>query len=184
MTAVDRLIQRWRISQACKYIPRDARLLDIGCSDASLFLYAGPQITGIGIDPDLDPGARAGNAKFIRGLFPEDLTGEDRGLFDAITMLAVLEHIPLAQQPKLASDCFHYLKPGGRLIITVPSPRVDDVVAFLKALHIVHGMAVEQHYGYDVNKTPALFGNAGLRLIHSGKFQFGLNNLFVFERPT
>jgi hypothetical protein len=70
------------------------------------------------------------------------------------------------------------------LIITVPSPRVDDILKVMKAVRLIDGMSLEQHYGYDITQTPALFCSAGFTLLKAKKFQFGLNNLFAFEKPA
>jgi hypothetical protein len=51
-------------------------------------------------------------------------------------------------------------------------------------VRLIDGMSLEQHYGYDITQTPALFCSAGFTLLNAKKFQFGLNNLFVFEKPA
>jgi hypothetical protein len=99
-------------------------------------------------------------------------------------MLAVLEHVPREVQPVLARDIHTWLRPGGRLIITVPSPMVDRILDVLRALRLVDGMSLEQHFGFDPSETPQVFGGAGLTLVAHETFQLGLNHLFVFERPS
>jgi 2-polyprenyl-3-methyl-5-hydroxy-6-metoxy-1,4-benzoquinol methylase len=182
VTKFDRTLQRWRIEKAAGFIkPRDT-VLDIGCADGSLFQQVPGLGPSIGVDPDLDPAGIApmNNVRFFRGLFPQALPEPMK--FDAITMLAVLEHVPPDQQRPLAQACADHLKPGGRLIITVPSPAVDLVLAVLRFFHIIHGMSLEQHYGFDVKQVPSIFSPCGLRLEANRTFQFGLNNLFVFQR--
>lgn len=181
MTTLDRFIQSWRIRKAKPYIHPGSRLLDIGASDAPLLRKVPHVGAYIGVDPDL-PGDRqlAPNARLIKGFFPECLSGEEQ--FDCITMLAVLEHIPTSQQGKMASDCAAHLKPGGYLVVTAPSPLVDRILAVLKWLRLIDGMALEEHYGYDVKATPRLFCSAGFRMVRNRRFQLGLNNLFVFVR--
>jgi SAM-dependent methyltransferase len=181
MTGLDRFIQRRRIEKAKRFIFNSAHVLDIGCANGALFKRLPKLQHGVGIDPDLDGDIDLGNALLIAGTFPDALPTQDA--FDVITMLAVLEHIPREEQVSLARSCFQYLRPGGRLVITVPSPAVDRILVILKSLGLVDGMKAEQHYGYDVNTTPETFGAAGFELIESGKFQMGLNNLFVFTRP-
>jgi hypothetical protein len=49
-------------------------------------------------------------------------------------------------------------------------------------MRLVDGMAFEEHYGFDVRTTPAVFTPHGFALIVRRRFQLGLNNLFVFRR--
>jgi 2-polyprenyl-3-methyl-5-hydroxy-6-metoxy-1,4-benzoquinol methylase len=181
MNAIDRLLQRWRIAKVRPYLPPGAEVLDIGCADGALFRQVAGLGRCVGIDPDLRGPVRRGQATLLGGTFPEAL--EDDRPFDAITLLAVLEHVPAVDQPRLAADVARFLKPGGYLVVTVPAPAVDRLTAWLRRLRIIHGMSLEEHTGFDVDKTEPLFANAGLRLVKHGKFQLGLNNLFVFQKP-
>jgi len=97
-------------------------------------------------------------------------------------MLAVLEHIPRGQQGRLVLACARLLKPGGHLVVTIPSPAVDGILHFLQHLKLVHGMEVEEHYGFAPAEALALFSTPEFRLLRRRRFQLGLNNLFVFER--
>jgi SAM-dependent methyltransferase len=183
MTGLDRLLQRWRISKARPFIRAGSRVLDIGCADGELFRRVGGIAEGVGIDPDLpNPVPKAPKTVFARGLFPKALP--DKQPFDVITMLAVLEHVPVEKQWILAADCARYLKPGGRLVITVPSPMVDKILAVLRFCKLIHGMALEQHYGFEPDDTPAIFEAGGLELVEARTFQLKLNNLFVFEKQS
>jgi 2-polyprenyl-3-methyl-5-hydroxy-6-metoxy-1,4-benzoquinol methylase len=181
MTSVDRFVQRLRIQQVEPFLNPSDKVLDMGTADGALFTVLSYLKDGTGIDPDAEPRPLK-NATLIRGFFPQALP--DSQQFDAITMLAVLEHIPGEGQRQMASDCFNRLRASGRLIITVPSPRVDDILKVMKAVRLIDGMSLEQHYGYDITQTPALFCSAGFTLLNAKKFQFGLNNLFVFEKPA
>ena len=101
-----------------------------------------------------------------------------------VTMLAVLEHYPLSAHASLRTGCEHFLRPGGKLLITVPSPQVDRVLAVLKCLRLVDGMALEEHHGFKVGQTEEIFPPPQFRLLLHRVFQLGLNNLFVFERTN
>jgi hypothetical protein len=181
MTVVDRFVQRLRIKHVEPFIDPSDTVLDIGTADGALFTVLPYLKNGMGIDPEAKPDPLK-NASLIRGFFPQALP--DGQQFDVITMLAVLEHIPAEAQRQMARDCFSRLRASGRLIITVPSPRVDDILKVMKAMRLIHGMSLEQHYGYDITQTPDLFCSAGFTLLKASKFQFGLNNLFLFEKPT
>lgn len=177
MTALDRWLQRYRGRVAMQWIPRGARLLDVGCYQGEFLARVASRVhTGVGIDPRARPQV-SGNTCLIRGTFPND---EIAGEFDAITFLAVLEHIP--DQDRLVDACVSLLAPSGRLIITVPSPAVDSILSILVRLRLIHGMSLEEHHGYRPADTVKTFERAGLRCLCARRFQCGLNNLFVFER--
>jgi 2-polyprenyl-3-methyl-5-hydroxy-6-metoxy-1,4-benzoquinol methylase len=181
MRPVDRVLQARRIAQARPYIMRGTRVLDIGCADGALFRQLESIIeSGVGIDPDLDRPLQTRRWTLVRGWFPKDCSGF--GTFDVITMLAVLEHVQSELHPVVASACADLLRPGGRLIVTVPSRLVDPLLGMLKSLHLIEGMALEQHHGFDPRNTVDIFVTGGLLFIKRHRFQLGLNNLFVFTK--
>lgn len=177
------MLQRWRIAKAAPHIQPGDRVLDLGSSDGVIFQrirHCGPG--SMGIDPLLkNEQTTAQGFRLIPGYFPRDLP---KGLpsFDVIVMLAVLEHFPESEKPSLARGCADCLRPGGRLVITVPSPAVDRILEVLLKFRLVDGMSLEEHHGFDPLETPNVFGVAGFRLLQHQAFQSGLNHLFVFER--
>jgi len=181
VTALDRIIQRWRIQVARRYIPRDVRLLDIGSADGELLRLLG-RVSNVGIDPLVEKPGQHAFGLLIRGDFPDDLA--EATPFDAITLLAVLEHVPSTAQPAFVQSIARYLNPGGTVVLSVPSARVDAILAVLRTLRLVHGMSLEQHYGFAAPSTVPLFEAAGLRLAVHRKFEFGLNNIFVFTKAA
>jgi 2-polyprenyl-3-methyl-5-hydroxy-6-metoxy-1,4-benzoquinol methylase len=183
MTWLDHFLQRRRIAQARPFLPPGARVLDIGSADGALFqAVKGLGMDCLGIDPTLRQPVNGEKFRLVGGLFPQDMP--DVEPFDAVAMLAVLEHFPATAYAPLAEGCRRFLKPGGRLIITVPSPRVDRILAVLQKLRLVHGMSLEEHHGYEVRHTTEIFCPPSFRLVCHRPFQFGLNHLFVFERAT
>jgi 2-polyprenyl-3-methyl-5-hydroxy-6-metoxy-1,4-benzoquinol methylase len=184
MKRVDRILQQWRIQKAAEFIYPGDRVLDIGCADGALFHLVPDLGESVGIEPGLDCASlpTIPNVTFYSGYFPDALPGMMS--FDIITMLAVLEHVPVGQQDSLASACASHLRPGGRLVITVPSPAVDSVLTLLKWLQVIDGMSIEQHYGFESAQTPEIFSPYGLDLITRRRFQLGFNNLFVFVRRS
>jgi SAM-dependent methyltransferase len=182
MTFADRILQNWRIAKARPFIPPGGRVLDIGSANGSLFEALGARISGgLGIDPALKTRSSMGSIPLIPGYFPADMPA-DVPPFDAITMLAVLEHFPEGSYEQLTRGCSRFLKPGGVLVITVPSPAVDEILAVLKWLRLVHGMALEEHHGFRVDQTLKIFAPPSFELLRNSRFQLGLNNLFVFRR--
>ena len=173
------MLQRWRIAVAAPWIPDGARVLDVGCADGAIFRVLRTRIAGgVGIDPDAVASEHAG-VRLVRGLFPDDAPDER---FDAITMLAVIEHLPASSHAAVGTATARHLAPGGRLIVTVPEPAVDRIVELLQRLRLAEGMSLHEHHGFKTSGTAAIFVPAGFRLLHHRRFQLGLNNLFVFER--
>ena len=183
MTFFDRFLQIWRIRKARPFINQGARVLDIGSVDGVMF-QAVPNLAAncIGIDPTLKTIIREKGYTLIPGFFPADMPDAEQ--FDTITLLAVLEHFPEHAYPSLVQGCLKHLKPGGRIIITVPSPLVDHILKLLSALRLVHGMSLEEHHGYEIKQTVHIFAEPGFKLTCHKRFQLGLNNLFVFERSV
>lgn len=183
MTPLDRLIRSVRERQAKPHIPRGARVLDIGCADGHLLRALGPHIhDSVGIDAEAplasDSTASGGRYRLIRGRFPDDLGAV--GQFDVVTMLALFEHVADADRARFVEACRGLLRPGGRVVMTVPAAAVDRIVGVLMTLRLVHGMDIESHHGYDPERTPTLF--SGFRMARHERFELGLNHLFVLER--
>ncbi len=181
MKRIDRILQKARIRQAAKFIRQGDSVLDIGSSDGVMFdELRGVISEGTGIDPLIKAVTKKDNYILLPGYFPEAVP--DNRTYDAITLLAVLEHIPSDKQMDFAIACWKHLNPSGRVIITVPSPRVDDILNVLKFLRLIDGMSLEEHYGFEINQTKKAFHEGLFKKILHETFQLGLNNLFVFEK--
>src|SRR5437016_5008761 len=117
MKPLDRLLQWWRIAKVRPFLKPGARVLDVGCADGALARQAPALGEYLGVDPGIERTRRTDGGTLIKGTFPDDLP--DARAFDAITLLAVLEHIPTEQQASLADACRRHLCPGGLALITV-----------------------------------------------------------------
>lgn len=180
MKALDRYLRDVRIAKAKRFVRPGDVVVDIGCADGAMFECWGDTIAhGYGVDPTLTERHEAPRYDLYPGRFPDALPTVK---CDVITMLAVLEHIPPAGQAALARCCHEMLTPGGRIVITVPSPRVDEILALLTRLRLVDGMSLEEHYGFQPANTLEIFPPPLFRLLRRASFQLGLNNLFAFER--
>ncbi len=180
MKAVDRILQSWREGKVRAWVKPDSRLLDIGCHRGEFLEKLGTRIrASAGLDPLATP-RETHRYRIIAQPFAEPMDFPARS-FDAITLLATLEHI--RGKAPLAREARRLLAPGGRLIMTVPSPRVDNIVHTLVRLRLADGMSLEEHHGFQPKETRAIFEAGGLELEHHSTFQLGLNHLFVFRQP-
>jgi 2-polyprenyl-3-methyl-5-hydroxy-6-metoxy-1,4-benzoquinol methylase len=166
---------------AAKEVNHGSVVLDIGCYDGILFEKLGKKLKyGIGIDPLIE-NKKCSNYQLVNGLFPQSLpSGYTK--FDAITLIAVIEHIQPADIDILLKNLNQYLTEKGKVIISVPEPIVDKILSILIKLKILDGMSVEQHYGFDTQLLVPYFEKHGFRLHKHRKFQLGVNNIFVFTK--
>src|SRR5262249_2559691 len=95
--------------------------------------------------------------------------------------LATLEHI--RDKGPLTRECARLLRPGGRVIVTVPSRFVDHIIDWLCRFRLADGMSLEEHHGYNPRTTPEVFGRSGFVLECWKRFQLGPTPLFVLRKP-
>lgn len=180
MKLFDRWLQSWRERKVRAWLRPGARVLDIGCHQGEFLERLGASVgASVGLDPLTTP-RETSRFRLLAEPFAEP-TGFAGGSFDAIILLATLEHI--REKTPLAREARRLLSSRGRLIMTVPSPRVDDIVHALVRLKLADGMSLEEHHGFDPSDTPKIFCDAGLVLEHHASFQLGLNHLYVFRQP-
>lgn len=181
MQAMDRVLQNWRIRQAGRFIRDGDKLLDVGCFDGCLLQRYRPKLKrAAGLDPLVVP-FQSEEFEIYADVLPGKVRFEDES-FTCITMLAVLEHVE--DIGELVRECSRILAPGGRVILTVPHPLVDEILEWLIRLKIVGGMSLEEHHHFDVRETAPAFEKEGFETSVSSSFQLGLNRLFVFGKPA
>ena len=180
MTWLDRYLQKWRIGQAQRELPPDARVLDIGTHDGTLFSLT--RARGVGIDPELAAVPSIPGVTLVKGSFPEDMPELPDESFDVVTALAVVEHVPERELPSWAETISRLLVPHGLLIITVPAPAVDTILHVLMRLNLVAGMEAHQHHRFQLSNLDRLFTAPLWQRAKHRTFQLGLNHLYVFER--
>lgn len=104
------------------------RLLDVGCGDGSTAVSRGwpTQYDYTGLDVD-DDALIAAQTRGLDARKHDVTTGLDfsDGEFDRVVCKAILEHVP--DPLAVAKECWRVLKPGGELLVIVPSDRSYDV---------------------------------------------------------
>ena len=102
-------------------LPKAARILEIGCGTGHNLPMLGAfgTVDAIEIDPAARDIASARLGKPVGAAPLPELTGVERGSYDLIAVLAVVEHIADdVAALKAMAEC---LKPGGKILITVPA---------------------------------------------------------------
>ncbi len=106
-----------------KPIPKDARVLEIGCGAGWVgdYLRDNGRCHFVGMDL-VPPADVVGSITDWRqlGLEPES--------FDVIVAFEVVEHVDCF------AECYDLLKPGGRLLLTTPLPHMDWIEKILERI--------------------------------------------------
>ena len=184
------LLRTMRIARVLSRLQRypACRLLDIGCgSEARLLRELEPHIAkGVGIDLKA-PSLKTSKLKTISAPLDDRLPFENSS-FDVVTMLAVLEH--LNQPEAILQEIGRVLRPGGGLILTVPSKYAKPVLEFLAfRLKIVNPDEIKDHKRYFNREdlVEAIGRTQVLNIEEHRYFQWRFNNfLFAVKkaRPT
>lgn len=178
---LDKFFRRLRFAKVVRYIPKNSIVCDIGCSSDAFFLknISGRIERGIGFDEEVE-NYRDSNLELRKIKIFREIPLEDERC-DAVTMLAVLEHLT---EPRLIlSESWRILKPGGRLILTTPTPLAKSILEFLAfKLRLISQDEIKGHKNYfwpaDVKK---MLRESGFKneSIKSRYFEFFLNSLIV-----
>ncbi len=115
------IARRKKIEHFLAPIPRDARILEIGCGSKWVGDYLRQNGWSRYIGLDLFPPADVvGDIRHWREL------GLKPASFDVIVAFEVIEHV------NCFAECYSLLKPGGRLLLTSPVPHMDWAMKILE----------------------------------------------------
>lgn len=144
---MDKFLRWLRIRKIRPHIPKSAVLCDIGCGPGAQLLRDLSRYIkeGIGLDKKVEA-RRFGNIMLKNVELLEELPLPDKSA-DIVTMLAVLEH--LEKPVEILREVKRILKPGGQLLITVPTPPNKLVGEFLAyRLHLIDAAEYQDHKRY------------------------------------
>jgi len=171
------LLRQFRLKRVIGHVPMQANLLDIGCGQTATFLKAISSHIGKGVGVDFKAlPIDTGNLRTYQVKLDEQLPFDD-AVFDVVTLLAVLEHIEHEQA--ILEEIARVLKPGGKVIMTVPSVWAQPVLEFLAyRLRWVSEAEIRDHKRYYNRQLlqQALVQKAGFKRFHHQYFQLWMNN--------
>lgn len=109
-----------KFKQVAKLIPKNSRILDIGCNDGSLrHFLKNCDYYGVDMDKNLINQLIKQKIKAKQADFNKDEIPFQTIKFDYILLLDILEHV--INPKKLLNQAKGKLKPGGKIIITLPN---------------------------------------------------------------
>jgi SAM-dependent methyltransferase len=149
-------------SSAFRWVPRNVRVLDIGCGLGTTLAYhrnRGCHATGIEADANVQAVASRYGLDIKQGVF--DGSQFESASFDFVTLDQVAEHV--VDPHVLLKGVARVLKPGGTAIITTPNPKSFGVRLFGRKWINWH---VPYHIQFYTPKSLALVAEeAGLKLV-------------------
>ena len=181
---LDRMIRRLRSRRIARYVLPGSAVLDFGCGRSNWFLNASARTIarGVGVDPNAPSYGGVDDAIIsFHGTLGDYTTKHPGQQFDLITWLAVVEHL-------LADDALDALRlsrtlliPGGRLVMTTPTPRARPVLEFLAyRLKVISGDEIRDHkLYYDQRLLCELLIRAGFTVTSYERFQLGMNSIAI-----
>ena len=152
------------------------RLLDVGAGTNTLVnTYRGE---GVGVDV-FDFGGGTTIVEDTRHLPFAD------GSFDTVTYLACLNHIPYRDEA--LREGLRVLRPGGRIVATMINRLLGDVghkIWWYSEEKHRGGMLPGETGGLNVREMKTLLTGAGFTNVRFSRFCYGLNGLYVAEKPA
>ena len=184
---LETLLSHLRARKAAALIPKrlnKGRILDIGCGTRGLLLGRVDFAWKCGLDRrDVPPptGARFVGADI--GSSRSMLPFAD-GSFDAVTMLAVIEHIDPDRAPVLVSEARRILRGSGVLILTTPAGWTDPILETMAKVRLLSPREIDEHeqtYTREGLTSLLVRGGFDAASIRAGHFELGANLWAVAE---
>jgi len=168
--ALGEVLAKRRVRAVLPHI--SGRLLDVGCGSNRLVRH---YANGVGVDVHPWPGADI--------IVDDTATLQwESGSFDTVTIIAALNHIP--NRAAVLNECRRVLRPGGRVVITMLTPRTSRIWHWVRAPWDAdqreRGMRPGEVYGFTTAQLLELFKEAGFTLLSQRRFMLGLNRVYIF----
>ncbi len=138
--------RRKKAENLIKAYNKQGRILDIGCGVYPFFLSHCNFEEKYGVDKEIkDLSIKSLNLNLIKYDLSNEKLPFQENYFDAITMLAVIEHLTLFQVNLILKNCYLMLKNNGILIITTPAKWSDILLKTMSKIHLVSPEEINEH---------------------------------------
>jgi len=187
-------LDRWLAEQRHKIARKklrpaqnNSRLLDIGCGNYPLFLTSLDFSEKYGLDKlnPADVSDEIKNEGITLVNCDIEKTGKlpfDDDYFDAVTMLAVFEHIEPNELVTIHREIHRILKPGGIYVMTTPAFWTEWLLKTLAKIRLISDVEIKEHKdSYSHTKILSVLQKAGFK---SDKLRFGYFELFMNNWAT
>jgi ubiquinone/menaquinone biosynthesis C-methylase UbiE len=188
MPLLSKFLTQARLAQVSGHMGR--KILDIGCGYGELLEHLGPDVDSVVLvdrSPERQPRVEEKLAKqsvrgrFVQGDIEQGNFALTRASFDTVVMAALLEHL------KLPGDALReiqrLLEPGGRLLLTTPTPLGGWIHKITSYLGLTYREAAKEHERfYGKRSLTSLLELHGFEVQVFKPFLFGLNQFVVARK--
>jgi len=179
---LDKFIGQLRFKKIINKIPKESKVLDLGCGLNGLFLQKIQDSIseGVGLDLKINNNFKNDKIKLLSHNLDNPLPFENN-YFDVITSLANLEHLNYPEN--VLKEIYRVLKPNGILLLTTPTIYSKPVLEFMAfKLGIINKEEIADHKKYFTkNELETLCKNIGFSQYKYKYFQFFMNG-FLFAK--
>ena len=138
-----------RAHRAMRLLPsgrRGERILDLGCGSFPHFLSKVGFRQRVGLDRGVTRSVPSEGLHVVDGDLESGrylpFASES---FEAVTMLAVLEHVDPGRVGWILDEIYRVLEPGGHLVLTTPASWTPPLLALFAKLRLVSPIEIDDH---------------------------------------
>jgi len=172
-----------KANQLVKGFQFKEKLLDIGCGSYPLFIMNTDYRERYGLDGNVHDMSCLLEDETLVSLKRFNIAEEQAlpfndSTFDAVSMLAVLEHVYINKASFLFSEIFRVLKPGGSYILTTPAPWTGGLLTLMAYMRLISPDECDDHkdlYGHDQIRTLMVSAGFNKDNIRCGYFECFMN---------
>jgi ubiquinone/menaquinone biosynthesis C-methylase UbiE len=173
-----KFLQQRRLAHVMPHL--EGPLLDVGCGDCTVAEYASGYV-GIDSNRTFLPAAGQSPAPRVQGW--ADRLPFKEGSFKTVLAMAVLEHV--SDPGACLREALRVLAPGGRFVMTTPTPIGDHIHHWLAKANITSKHAADEHQSVmSPENLRKIIEDAGFDVDYHHVFLFGGNQVCVAQRRS